>query len=441
MPIQLSHKQWETWQILDRPEIVDVFAGGGAGGGKSWLGCLRQIYRRTKYADTMGFIGRRDFTALRDSTMKTYFAILKQMGYQSGVHYRFNAQEHTIYFTNGSQQNFRHMAYQPSDPDYSTLFGSTEYTDAFIDEAPEVTLRAAQVLGARLRYNHRKHGITPELLLTGNPTDNWIKSRYVMAENGDMIDLPPHRARVLFTIADNPDTVLRDSYTKTLELLDDYDRARLLHGDWTARPNIERPFLTQLNPECHFAKCEYDRSKPLFISFDFNLDPFAIIYSHIWQDKYGWHFHTFDEDTIPSGTIDEGCARIKAKFGNHVMTAMITGDKNGNNRTMNRRDNLSAYGIIQQLLQLQPVQFDMPPNPTHANSREDCNSILRHMTDLVVGEKCVNLRRDMRTVEIDNEGHIKKSDRSKTAQRADHLDAWRYQVNCRILKDWKKTLR
>jgi len=438
--LKLSAKQTQAWRLLEQPHVVEVFAGGGAGGGKSWLGCLRQIYRRTTYADTRGFIGRRDYTALRDSTMKTYFTVLKAMGYESGIHYRYNAQEHTIYYQNGSEQHFRHMSYQPSDPDYNR-FGSTEYTDGFIDEAPEVDERAAQVLLSRLRYNHERHGITPELLLTGNPSDSWIKYRYVMDEQGTFIDLPPHRARILFTIADNPDLKLKDSYTRTLELLDDYDRARLLYGDWNAKPDVERPFLTQLDEKRHFAPCEYQRDKPLYISFDFNLDPFAIIYSHIWFDKDGWHWHIFDEDSIPSGTIDEACDRIKARFGNHVLTATITGDRNGTTRSMTRRDNLSAYGIIQQRLLLKSIQFDLPPNPTHANSREDCNYTLRHFADLRIGESCVNLRRDMRTVEVDAEGKIKKSDRSKTAQRADHLDAFRYMVNSKAIRNWRKTIK
>lgn len=435
--IRLSAKQAQAWRLLERPEIAEVFAGGAAGGGKSWLGCLRQINRRTTYADTRGFIGRRDYTALRDSTMKTYFGLLKTMGYESEVHYRYNAQEHTIYFTNGSEQHFRHMSYQPSDPDYNR-FGSTEYTDAFIDEAPEVDKRAAEIVLSRLRYNHARHGITKELLLTGNPTDNWIKYRYVMDMENQFIDLPPHRARVLFTLADNPDVALRDSYTQTLELLDDYDRARLLYGDWTAKPNIERPFASQLDLTRHFRPCEFDPNKPLYISFDFNIDPFAILYAHIWRDNEGWHFHVFDEESISGGTIDEGCARIKQKVGRSVLTATVTGDRNGNTRSMTHRDHLTAYQLIRRQLFLSDGQFDLPANPTHENSREDCNYMLRHFDDFRVDARCTNLRRDLRIVEVGVDGKILKEKRSSDAQRADHLDAWRYLVNCKTVHSWRK---
>lgn len=434
--IRLSDKQAEAWRLLDRPEIAELFAGGGAGGGKSWLGCLRQIYRRTTYAETRGFIGRRDFTALRDSTMKTYFDLLRSMGYESNVHYRYNAQEHIVYYENGSEQHFRHMSYQPSDPDYNR-FGSTEYTDAFIDEAPEVHKRAIEIVLSRLRLGHGRHGITRELLLTGNPTDNWIKTRYVMDDNGKIIDLPPHRARVLFTIADNPDTVLRESYIETLNMLDDYDRARLLHGDWTARPEIDRPFAPAFDQAKHVQPCDFIPERPLFISFDFNIDPFAAIFYHLWRDADGWHKHIFDEETIQGGTVDEMCGRIRYKYGTKLSTVTITGDYNGNNSNMVTPDKASAYLQIKRKLKLRDSNFDLRPNPRHTNSREDCNYVLQHFPDLRISPKCVNLARDLRTVEVDENQSIKKRDRAKSEQRADHLDAWRYAVNGKEIQKWK----
>jgi hypothetical protein len=147
----LSPKQTEAWWHLEDPEVLEVFAGGGAGGGKSLFGCLRQIYRRLKYPGTRGFIGRDSFTALRDSTMYTYFKLLAEMGYRSGEHYSYNAQDHTVKWGNGSEQHFRHMAYMPSDPDYNR-FGSTEYTDAFVD-ATTLTVGAVRCQHAQVaRY-------------------------------------------------------------------------------------------------------------------------------------------------------------------------------------------------------------------------------------------------------------------------------------------------
>jgi hypothetical protein len=405
--------------------------------GKSWLGCVRQIYRRTAYANTRGFIGRRDFTALRDSTMKTYFDILGKFGYQSDVHYRYNAQEHTVYFENGSEQHFRHMSYQPSDPDFNR-FGSTEYTDAFIDEAPEVDERAAQILLSRLRYNHSAHGITKELLLTGNPTDNWIKKRYVMDEEGRLIDLPKHRKRVLFTIADNPDLAFRESYINTLELLDEYDRNRLLYGDWMSKKDVERPFAHQYDPSKHKRGCHLIDNRAIHVSFDFNLDPFAIIFSHVWIDSEGLHLHVFDEMSIDSGTLSKGIEAIKDKYGNRTHQFIITGDYSGTARQMAAADGASHYMMLKRLLRLSDAQFDIKPNPKHRNSRTDVNYLFMHGNDVRVSPSCLNLERDLRTVEVDQDEKLKKKDRSKTEQRADHLDAFRYLVNGKDIQQWIK---
>ena len=138
--VSLSPKQTDAWWHLEDPRIKEVFFGGGAGAGKSWLGCVWQIHRRTTFPGTRGFIGRQTLRALEDSTMKTYFDTLERMGLKSGEAWTYNAQSHNLTFNNGSEQHFRHMSYMPSDPDYNR-FGSTEYTDAFVDEAPEGSTR------------------------------------------------------------------------------------------------------------------------------------------------------------------------------------------------------------------------------------------------------------------------------------------------------------
>ena len=198
----LSPKQTEAWWHLEDPEVLEVFAGEAPVAASHSSGAFASIYRRLKYPGTRGFIGRDSFTALRDSTMYTYFKLLAEMGYRSGEHYSYNAQDHTVKWGNGSEQHFRHMAYMPSDPDYNR-FGSTEYTDAFVDEAPEVALRLS---GATLTPSVHAQGArdNPELLYTGNPGESWIKEQFVMDQQGRMVDLPKHRRRVLFTIADNP---------------------------------------------------------------------------------------------------------------------------------------------------------------------------------------------------------------------------------------------
>lgn len=431
--IHPSKKQAEAWRLLDSPDTIEVFAGGGAGGGKSWLGCLRQTYRRTKYPGTRGFIGRESFTGLRDSTMKTYFEVVSQMGYSSVDHYTYNAQEHTVYWKNGtaeapgSEQHFRHMAYMPSDPDYNR-FGSTEYTDAFVDEAPEVAQRACQVLLSRLRYKHSEYGIHPEILYTGNPGESWIKYAFVMDADDNLIDLPAHRARVLFTIADNPDEQLRRQYEHTLSFLDPYDKARLLYGDWSAQPNVERPFAFAFERIRHVKRAERRPMDLHYFSLDFNVEPFSALAAHIWNDKQGEHFHTFKAAKLPEASI-RAMAEWILDTCPHRHLIRVTGDRGGFSRSLSTSGPIRMFDELRKALKISQAQISVPPNPTHLKSREDSNYILAVHPDCVIDPTCTRLIADMQIVEVDGEGKIIKADRSKAAQQADELDCWRYFVN------------
>lgn len=445
--IELSTKQTEVWRALDDPSVLEVFAGGGAGGGKSVLGCVRQIYRRTKYPGTRGFIGRENFTALRDSTMKTYFDMVTQWGYRQGDHYHYNAQEHTLTWMNGtdrhpnSEQHFRHMAYQPSDPDYNR-FGSTEYTDAFVDEAPEVRKRACQVLLSRLRYRHAEHGITPELLLTGNPGLHWVKDEFVMDGRGEFIALPPHRSRVLFTIEDNPDPEIRRRYSETLDHLDEYDKRRLKYGDWTVMPNVERPFTFAFNPSVHRAVTTRRPNDIVYFSIDFNVDPFVAIAAHIWKDHEGWHFHRIAESNLKTASI-EAMADWMRTICPRVMMMRVTGDRNGMSRIIGDRGPIRLFTQLAQKLGASfEGQFKIPPNPTHLVSREEVNLVFtpRAGMDNRIDPSCTNLLSDHSNVQVDMEGRIIKGDRTKKDQRSDHVDCDRYIINT-YLRDYIKEVQ
>lgn len=433
---ELSEKQLEAWDLLDNPAVTQVFAGGGAGGGKSWLGCLRQIHRRTTYKGTRGFIGRETATALRDSTMKTYFELLGAMGY-TAKHYNYNAQHQVLTFANGSEQFFRWMAYQPSNENYDR-FGSTEFTDAFVDEAPEVPERACEILGSRLRYRHAEYGLHPEMLLTGNPGNSWVKRKFVMDARGNMVDLPPHLGRVLFTVRDNLDAAFADRYARTLELMSPYDRARLLHGDWNATPIVDNPFAFAYDRDRHVCATTHRLEDVHYFSLDFNVEPFSAIVGHIWQDGQGHHVHIIREAVVEASV--EAMAKWMMEQCPHRHLIRITGDRGGMSRGIGTRGPVRIFEELRKVLQLSQAQLDVPANPSHLQSREDTNFVLANHPDLRIAPLCMQLTSDLAQVAVDGKGGIIKQDRSRPDQRADHLDAFRYFVNT-YLRRWIKQNR
>jgi hypothetical protein len=324
------------------------------------------------------------------------------------------------------------MSYMPSDPNYDR-FGSTEYTDAFVDEAPEVKARACQVLLSRLRYRHTA-ACTPAILYTGNPSDSWVKATFVMDMDGHFIDLPKHRRRVLFTVSDNPDRAIREGYARTLEHLDPYDRARLLHGDWTAQPNVDRPFAFAFDRLRHVGATQRRPNDLHYFSLDFNVEPFTAILSQIWDDERGAHFHTVAEVALKEASIRSMAAWIREQC-QHDHLIRITGDRGGMSRAIGTSGSVRLFEELRKELRISDRQLTVPPNPMHLKSREDTNYVLSAHPDVKIAPACTGLIADLQTVEVDRDGSIVKSDRSKQAQQADRLDNYRYTVNT-YLRRW-----
>lgn len=201
-------------------------------------------------------------------------------------------------------------------------------------------------------------------------------------------------------------------------------------GKWGQR-EAKRPFITALRKDTQVTKVPvFDPAKPVYVAMDFNIDPFAFIFAHHWQDKAGEHLHIFDEATIFNGSIHAAVEYLNKNYANSVHKMIFTGDPGGNRREFSQRDNASLYTTLQRGLKLRPNQLIVPAAPTHKNSREEVNYWLHHYPDFQVhAERCKNLVFDMQFVEVDEHSSIVKSNRSKTEQRADHFDAFRYLVN------------
>lgn len=199
--------------------------GGGVGGGKSFLGCDWQIKRRLKYPGTRGLIGRSELKKLRLSTMATFFELCAAHGLQPDKHWTYNGQDHVIKFFNGSQIILMDLADLPSDPEFQR-FGSIELTDAFVDEAGEVSQKCIDILSSRLRY--KLINDKPKLLMTCNPHKGWLYTEFFDAKRNGTIRSDRDFIQALPT--DNPH--VSPVYLESLQMLPEVDRKRLLEGDW-----------------------------------------------------------------------------------------------------------------------------------------------------------------------------------------------------------------
>ena len=115
----------------------------------------------------------------------------------------------------------------PSNPEFDEL-GSLEITDAFIDEANQISKKAKQIVRSRIRYKLDENGLIPKMLMTCNPAKNWVYSDFFKADRENK--LPTNYKFIQSLVTDNP--MIDSSYIENLNQLDQQSKERLLFGNW-----------------------------------------------------------------------------------------------------------------------------------------------------------------------------------------------------------------
>jgi len=226
--IRPTLKQHQVYEALKDPNINEVFFGGGAGGGKSWLICESRLINCYLYPGYKSFIGRTELTRLMQSTYLTFLKVCAKHKIPS-TEWKLNGQYHYIEFANGSRIDLLDLALKPSDPLYER-FGSLEFSDGAIEEAGEVPFMAYDVLKSRIdRHENRELGIKANLLITGNPKKNWTYREFYKPWSNGFLEKDKVFIQSLY--GDNPYTA--DSYGKQLaRIKDKVTKQRLMFGNW-----------------------------------------------------------------------------------------------------------------------------------------------------------------------------------------------------------------
>lgn len=182
---------------------------------------------------------------------------------------------------------------------------------------------------------------------------------------------------------------------------------------------VNNPFAYAFNMDRHVGKCEYSPHHPLYLSFDFNVDPMTCI---AVQHHEG--IRVVDEFRLKNSDIYEMCDRIKAAYPFAVL--FVTGDATGANRAAISKGNINYYTVIRQHLGLNAPQMKTPSvNPAVSDTRVLLNAILQNGNILVDKEKCPYLVKDLLYVQVDEGGDMIK-DRKTEVRCADLIDCLRY---------------
>lgn len=225
-----SETQGRAWHLLTDKTTDFVGFGGAAGGGKSWLGCYWITIMCVQYAGTGWFIGRKELSALRKTTLLTLLKVLEECGFIPDKDYKYNQQQNVINWRNGSTIFLIDTAFQPSDPLYTRL-GGLEVTGGFVDESAETDHTAIDILWSRCgRRKNAEYGLPAKFLETFNPAKTHVYTRYYKPWKEGK--LPDNYAFIRSLAKDNPspdiekyiEGILRSGSKTTIE--------RLIHGNF-----------------------------------------------------------------------------------------------------------------------------------------------------------------------------------------------------------------
>jgi phage terminase large subunit len=226
--IEPSWKQHLAYEKLKDQVTEGIVFGGGAGGGKSWLGCEWILSNAISYPGTTYFIGRSELKQLRRSTIPTLYKVCNFHSIKKDKVFKYKTQEGCLDFFNGSRIDLIELKHYPSDPLYER-FGSYEYTQGWIEEGGEIDEDAADMISSRTgRQFNDKYGLLGKTLVTCNPKKNWMYYKYYLPHKQGK--LPPNKAFIKALVTDN--TKGESGYAKKLEGFTGIKLQRLRYGVW-----------------------------------------------------------------------------------------------------------------------------------------------------------------------------------------------------------------
>jgi len=223
--MKLTPKQKYALDLLTDNATKIIGYGGGAGGGKSYVGCYMCLLFCTELKGSKWFVGRDSLKDTRESVLFTFRKVSKEINLHN---WRYN--DNHIYFDNGSEIEFLDLSFYPQKDPLYERFGSKEYTGGWIEEAGSVHPLAFEILKTRInRWYNQEFGLIGKILVTFNPRKNWLEHIFWRPYK-DKKELPDTRF-IPALWKDN--THLPEEYIENLKnIKDKATRERLLNGNF-----------------------------------------------------------------------------------------------------------------------------------------------------------------------------------------------------------------
>ena len=279
-----TQKQSEAWEFLRDQITEELIFGGGAGGGKSRLGCSWLIIMCGEYPGTRWLLGRSKLKRLKETTLVTFFDVCQAWGIKKDVHFKYNEITGVITWKNGSIILMKDLFQYPSDPNFDDL-GSLEITGAFIDEVNQIVFKAWVMVKSRCRYKLDMYGLIPKMLGTCNPSKGWVYLEFYLPFKKGILEIKRRFVQALARDNKfNSKTYIENLMGIKIKAI----RERLLNGNWEYDDDPSSMFDYEELSDLFTNKIESKDGDQKWIIADVSrkgVDNFPVFFWDGWQVK------------------------------------------------------------------------------------------------------------------------------------------------------------
>lgn len=375
------------------------FYGGAIRGGKTYISLALFVIFSKMFPKSKWVVVRATFPRLKETAIPSLEKIL---GNTQGIYWKRQSSEYFCQFENGSRIYFVAENYD-QDKNLSKFLG-LEVNGFLLEQMEELSEKGFNTILSRAGSHYGVVGAMPPPIVMGtfNPSYSWVNKK--IHDPGLKGQLEPPYYFIQGLPQDNK--FVTEEQWRVWSTLDEDTYNRMILGKLNTE--VKKAYLWSFNEGKHTRKgLSINYAMPIWISFDFNVDPMTAI---IFQTDHRTFFRIIHAFKVANSDTYDLCENyIKPLIKGREHMVYVTGDASGKNRISGSKGHLNHYQIIKSELRLKDDQFELlAVNPGISENRVFMNSVLQHFPEFVLDESLEELIKDMKftLTEMDRNGNL-----------------------------------